>query len=260
MKANFRTKKSLGQHFLFNHKILNDICSFTNLKNKTVVEVGPGTGNLTQMILEKKPKRLIAIEKDKRLQNILENLKKIYPNKLDIIFSDAKVVSINELVKEEKIQLIANLPYNVASTLVINWLKYINIFENIIIMVQKEVAERFFAPVSSKSYGRLSVLLQTHANVSKIFDVSPDNFKPRPKVFSTVVHIKPKEILSDKKYKKLDDILKLSFFHRRKNLKNNLKQIKDHIDLEISKKGINPLLRPQDITPSQYLKLSELLI
>ena len=253
----FKHKKNLGQHFLINKQILKKICMIHEIKNKTVLEIGPGKGYLTEYILKKDPAKLFIIEKDTSLAPYLEKIKDKYPKKLEILLDDIMKVDLKCLTKK-KILLIANLPYNLASTLVVEWLKYINIFESLVIMVQKEVAERLLAQVSTKLYGRLSVLVQVHANVEKKFDVNPENFFPKPKVISSVIELKPKK--RNFKYDKLDFLLKTSFSHRRKKIRNNLKKISPIYPIKNLKEcQIDSNLRPQDISPNEYIKLSKLL-
>jgi 16S rRNA (adenine1518-N6/adenine1519-N6)-dimethyltransferase len=254
----FRFKKKLGQHFLKDKKILEKISSIKKIQNKVVVEVGPGKGSLTRMILEKNPKKLFVIEKDKTLEQYLLKLKERYPENLEIIFEDALKINFSRF-KKNKILLIANLPYNIASTLIIGWIKNLGIFHSIIVMVQKEVADRLSAKVSSKSYGRTSVLVQLHSQIIKKFDVSPEKFFPQPKVLSSVIEITPKKKL-DFDYQHLDAILKDSFRQRRKTIKNNLKDFYEDSEKKMIDCGINPSLRPQDIEPKKYLKLADLLV
>ena len=188
----FRVKKKLGQHFLKNKSIIEKITSFKNIKNKNIIEVGPGFGSLTVSILNKKPNSLVCIEKDINLKKHLDNLNRQFDKNLKIIYGDALKINLTKIIKKN-IYLIANLPYNIASTLIINWLQYINNFKFIIVMVQKEVADRLTAKTSSKSYGRLSVLVQQYCYVEKKFDIKPENFSPRPKVNSSIVVITPKK-------------------------------------------------------------------
>ncbi len=252
----FRFKKSLGQHFLKDQTILEDICSLKNIRGKSIIEIGPGHGYLTECILKKDPYELLAIEKDKTLEPYLKKIKNNYPKKFKILYKDALGLNLSKLLKK-KIILIANLPYNIATTLIINWLSYIIFFETIIVMVQKEVAERLIAKVSSKAYGRLSVLVQLHANVKKIMEIEPEKFYPKPKVFSSVLLLSPKKKF-DFNYEKLDSILKLSFSHRRKTIKNNLKKEIKNAEEKIVENNINPNIRPQDISPNDYIKLSQI--
>ena len=258
MKVEFKHKKSLGQNFLINKTILRKISSLKDFKNQEVVEVGPGKGYLTEFLIKKKPSKLTLIEKDRELETVLTNLIKNKSIKIKLIIEDALKISINKLSKD-KIVLIGNLPYNIATTLILNWLKYIHSFKAIVVMVQKEVASRLSAKEKTKHYGRTSVLVQVVADVKIKFDVAPENFFPKPKVHSSVIEIIPKEKI-EFDYKKLDKLLKLSFMHKRKTLKNNLSKISSNIEEKIFKCGIDPSLRPEEISPNQFIKLSEKLI
>ena len=254
----FHPKKKFGQNFLKNKDLLKKISELRNFDNKLVLEIGPGKGALTEYLLKKQPKKLIAIEKDEELKPFLLKIQKKYSVNFEIIFQDALKYEYSK-IKGQKIFLVANLPYHIATTLVIKWLKYIENFESIIIMVQREVAERLSAKVSTKFYGRTSILVQLHSDVKKIFDVSPDNFHPKPKVNSSVIELNPKSNL-DFNYEKVDELLKICFAQRRKKLKNNLNKI-SHSNLEkIIKSGIDLNLRPQDISIENYLMMSKLLI
>ncbi len=254
----FFFKKSLGQHFLRDKNILERITTIKRIKDKFIIEIGPGQGALTKILLKKKPKKLIVIEKDESLKPFLYQIKGKHSNKLIIINDDALKIDYQKF-NLKQIIIIANLPYNIATTLIIKLIQYFHIIDSMILMVQKEVAERLSAEVSSSSYGRISVLIQLHASIKKEFDVSSDSFYPKPKVESSVIQIKPnKNIEID--YKKLDKILKLSFQRRRKTIKNNLKTLDERIEKKILECGIDPILRPQDIKPSEYIKLANFLI
>ena len=258
MNIEFKHKKKLGQNFLINKKILQKISSLKDFKNQEIVEIGPGKGYLTEFIIKKKPSKLILIEKDKTLNAILSNLIKNKDTAIKLIIGDALKIAMNKLSKK-KIILIGNLPYNIATTLILNWLKYINSFKSIIVMVQKEVALRLSAEEKTKYYGRISVLIQVVADVRIKFDVAPENFFPKPKVYSSIIEIIPKKKIKFD-YHKLDKFLKISFRHRRKTLKNNLSKINSNIEEKIFKCGIDPALRPEEISPNQFIKLSEELL
>ena len=255
---NYHPKKRFGQNFLKNKDLLKKISELKDFENKLVLEIGPGTGALTEYLLKKQPKKLIAIEKDEELKPFLLKIQKKYLVNFEIIFQDALRYEYSKF-EGKKIFLVANLPFHIATTLVIKWLKYIENFESIIIMVQKEVAERLSAKVSTKFYGRTSILVQLHSNVTKIFDVSPENFHPKPKVNSSVIELSPKSNLNFN-YERVDKLLKICFAQRRKKLKNNLNKI-SYSNLEkIIKSGIDLNLRPQDISIENYVMMSKLLI
>ena len=255
MNILFKNKKRLGQNFLINEKIQQKICSLTKIENEEVLEVGPGKGYLTKYILKQNPSRLILIEKDCSLQPFLSKIVDKKKQCVELIFDDILKIPIFKL-SNKKITILANLPYNIATTLILNWLPHINSIKTMILMVQKEVALRLSAQHKTKEYGRISVLAQLLSNIEVKIKVEPENFFPKPKVDSAVLKIVPQK---KKKfnYESLDKTLKLSFLHRRKTLRNNLKKIDPNIEIKISKCGIDPNLRPEEITPLEYIKLSE---
>jgi 16S rRNA (adenine1518-N6/adenine1519-N6)-dimethyltransferase len=254
---NFYPKKRLGQNFLKNKDLLKKIAGLKNFENKSILEIGPGKGALTEYLLKKKPKKLLAIEKDIELKPFLTNIQKKYPEILEVIFQDALTYEYSK-IKDQKIFLVANLPYHIATTLVIKWLRYIKKFESIIIMVQREVADRLSAKVSTKFYGRTSVLVQLHSDVKKIFDVPPENFYPKPKVDSSIIELSPKANLNFN-YENIDRLLKICFAQRRKKLKNNLNKINYSNLRKIINSGVDLNLRPQNISIDNYLMMSKLL-
>ena len=254
---NFYPKKRFGQNFLKNKDLLKKISELKNFENKSILEIGPGKGALTEYLLKKKPKKLLAIEKDEELKPFLVNIQNKYPEILKIIFQDALTYDYSK-IEDKKIFLVANLPYHIATTLVIKWLRYIKKFESIIIMVQKEVADRLSANVSTKGYSRTSVLVQLHSDVKKIFDVSPENFHPKPKVFSSIIELSPKSNLNFN-YENIDELLKICFAQRRKKLKNNLNKISHSKLQKIINSGVDLNLRPQNISIDNYLRMSKLL-
>ncbi len=245
-------KKSLGQHFLVNKSILKKIVSIKDIKDKIIFEIGPGQGALTKEILLNKPKKLILIEKDTNLKPKLLKLQEKFKDTISYVDDDILNINLKD-------QIISNLPYNIASTLIIKLIINFDIVESMVFMVQKEVAERLSAKVSTPFYSRLSVLIQLHAVVEKVLEVEPHNFHPKPKVKSTVIKITP---ISKKKiiYDKLDYILKISFRQRRKTIKNNLKTFCIDAEKRILECGIDPNSRPQDLEPNDYMKLSKALI
>ena len=251
-------KKSLGQHFLVNKSILKKIVSLDEIKNKIIFEIGPGQGALTKEILQNNPKRLILIEKDKNLKKYLFKLQEKFKDTVSFIDDDVLKVNLKDF-NYKKIKIMSNLPYNIASTLIIKLIKNYDIIESMVLMVQKEVAERLSARVSTSFYSRLSVLIQLHAEVEKVFDVKPNNFNPRPKVESTVIKIIPYRKRKIH-YDKLDNVLKISFKQRRKTIKNNLKEFFIDSEKKLLKCGIDPNSRPQDLKPIDFVKLSKVLI
>ena len=189
-----KAKKSLGQNFLIDQNIIEKILNLVEIKDKNILEVGPGTGNLTSKILEKNPKKLIVIEKDNRLIDLLKNN---FGSKIDIINEDILKVEENDLVNE-KLSVFGNLPYNISSEILCKWILNIKEdywFDCLILMFQKEVADRIIAKFNTKSYGRLSILANWKLEIEKICDVKPASFSPVPRVDSSILFFKPKKFL-----------------------------------------------------------------
>ena len=176
-----KAKKSLGQNFLIDQIILNKIVDLVNIQNKAVLEIGPGTGNLTHYILKKKPKKLIVIEKDNGLAFNLQNK---FSDQINIINKD--VLKVDELLLcNERLTVFGNLPYNISTEILSKWIKNINSkfwFDGLILMFQKEVADRIIAKFNTPNYGRLSILSNWKLNIKKIMDVDPESFSPKPKI------------------------------------------------------------------------------
>ena len=187
-----KPKKSLGQNYLIDNNILNLMADIGEIKNDDIVlEVGPGTGNLTEKLLLKKPKKIILIEKDKNLSN---NLKSKFNEKINLLNED--ILKVNEeILSNKKMIFYGNLPYNISSQILAKWIKLKNlnyICKKFILMFQKEVAERIIAKTNQKEYGRLSILSSWRLNIKKIRDINPNSFYPVPKVKSTILMIEPK--------------------------------------------------------------------
>ena len=249
-------KKSLGQNFLIDQNIIDKITSISPIYKKNILEIGPGTGNLTENILKKKPESLFVIEKDESLCKLLS---KKFSNEIEIINEDVLKMNLNNMFSKKKLLVFGNLPYNISTEIICNWVTNLEKeiwFDELILMFQKEVAERIIASENTSKFGRLSILLNWRLDIKKIFDISPNSFNPKPKIDSSVLQFLPK-----KKYVKFNNpknveiVSRVFFNQRRKMIKNPMKQLfKD--PLEISKKlRINLNLRPQNITLSEYYKI-----
>lgn len=254
IKNKFIFKKRLGQNFLNNENILKKIVSISNLKNKNIIEVGPGKGALTKHIITQEPKSLFLIEKDKSLKPYLEKLIHEKEQQSKIIYDDVLQVNLSEITPDKKSIIIGNLPYNISTTLIVNLLTIMNNFALLIFMVQSEVANRLCAKVSTKEYGRISVLSQLFCQIEKIFDVSPENFFPKPKVNSTVIRINPIKKITFR-YEDIDFLLKKAFCFRRKKIRNNLLRYLPKINYFDLEKKFDLDKRPQDFSPQEYLKI-----
>ncbi|MFL2897205.1 MAG: 16S rRNA (adenine(1518)-N(6)/adenine(1519)-N(6))-dimethyltransferase RsmA [Candidatus Pelagibacter sp.] len=253
-----KAKKSLGQNFLIDQNIINKIINIINIKNKNVLEIGPGTGNLTLEILKKNPKKVILIEKDTKLANML--IKKFTDN-VNVINQD--VLKINEnILCDQSLIVFGNLPYNISTEILSKWI--LNLDQNkswfnyLILMFQKEVADRIISKFNTKDYGRLSILANWRLNIKKIFDVKATSFQPKPKVESTVLFFEPKKnYFKFKNPKNLEKITRIFFMHRRKMIKKPYKQLFNDNENIASKMGIDLNLRPQNLNLETYYELTE---
>ena len=250
-----KPKKSLGQNFLVDDNIINKITSLGNInKNSTILEIGPGTGNLTEKLILKKPKKIIVVEKDKTLS---ENLRSKFNSKIEVINKDFLDLPLTDL-KYKNLTVFGNLPYNVASEILIKIIKSEESFyyEKLVFMFQKEVAERIIAKQNTKNYSRISIISQWKLNIKKIKDISPSCFYPKPKVQSSILEFFPKtNYIKFNKIQNLEYISKIFFRFRRKMIKKPLKILFKDIN-EISKKlQINLNDRPQKLSPETYYKI-----
>ena len=253
-----KAKKSLGQNFLIDQNIIDKIINTVEIDNKSILEVGPGTGNLTKAILKKNPKKLIVIEKD---NNLAELLKKDFDNNIKIINDDILKINENKL-DADVLTVFGNLPYNISTEILCNWI--VNIknknfwFDNLVLMFQKEVAERIIAKFNTKNYGRLSILSNWKLEIEKICDVQPSSFLPKPKIDSSVLLLKPKlDFFPLSNPKNLEKLTRTFFMHRRKMLKKSYNLLfKGNLDTA-KKLNIDLNLRPQNLNFETYYKLSE---
>jgi len=242
-----KPKKSLGQNFLIDENIINTIVKSGNINNKNILEIGPGTGNLTKAILKKFPKKLFVIEKDNELSILLSEK---FKDQITIINSDVLKFNEKELLKE-KLVVFGNLPYNISTEILCRWIINLNNdnfwFNELILMFQKEVADRITAKFNTSIYGRLTVLSNWKLNIKKICDISPNCFFPKPKIDSTLLYFSPKkDFFKIKNPKNLEKITRIFFNHRRKMIKKPFNQIFNNNNAKILKKlNINLNLRPQ---------------
>ena len=249
-------KKSLGQNFLIDEKILSKIAELGKI-NQTdkVIEVGPGTGNLTEKIIEYKPKQLIVIEKDKRLAEFLKNK---FNQNIKIINQDVLNCStVNS--GNENIIIYGNLPYNISTQILVNWIRIDdlkNFCKRFILMFQKEVADRIIANDNSNKYGRLSILSSWKMNIKKIMDISPESFYPSPKIKSSVLIFEPKKnYYSLKNPKNLEYVTNVFFNQRRKMIKKPLKILFKNFE-DVSKSlSLDLNLRPQNLSKLSFYKI-----
>ena len=250
-----RAKKSLGQNFLTDRKILEKIVNITTIKDKTILEVGPGTGNLTSFILKKNPKKIFVIEKD---SNLAENLTKNFNGKLNIINED--ILNIDEnLLSNDKVTVFGNLPYNISTEILSKWILNLKDnfwFDHLILMFQKEVADRITAKFNTSTYGRLSILSNWKLNIKKICDIKPESFSPKPKIDSSLLFFSPKHnFYKFKDSKNLEKITRIFFSQRRKMLKKPFNQLFNGDHKVLNKLKIDLSLRPQNLDFDTYYQL-----
>ena len=251
-----RAKKSLGQNFLIDKNIIDKIISTVAITDNEILEVGPGTGNLTKEILKNNPSKMYLVEKDNFLA---ESLKEIMDERVVIFNEDILKFDTTSLSKN-KIVVFGNLPYNISTEILSTWivnLKNNYWFSDLILMFQKEVADRIIAKFNTSAYGRLSILANWRLNVNKICDISPESFSPRPKIQSTLIHFTPKKNFVDiKDPLNLEKITRVFFSHRRKMLKKPFNQIfNGNTDL-LDKFNLDLNLRPQNLDFDTYYKLT----
>ena len=250
-----KAKKSLGQNFLIDREVLEKIVSITDITNKEVLEIGPGSGNLTTYILKKKPKKLYVVEKDDDLAILL---KEKFDTEIEIINDDILKVSEGN-ISEQKLSVFGNLPYNISTEILSKWILNIGSnfwFESLVLMFQKEVADRIISEFNNSNYGRLSILSSWKLNVKKILDIKPQSFSPRPKIDSSLLLFTPKENFFElKDPKNLEKITRIFFSQRRKMLKKPFNQVFDNGKEVAEKFGIDLNLRPQNLEPEVYFKL-----
>ena len=251
-----KAKKSLGQNFLIDKNILEKITNIINIKNKVIFEIGPGTGNLTSYILKKNPKKLVVIEKDNVLASNLENK---FNNQISIINNDVLKIDENTLF-EDKVIVFGNLPYNISTEILSKWI--INLkdnfwFEYLILMFQKEVADRIIAKFNSSNYGRLSIISNWKLNIKKICDIKPAAFFPKPKVDSSLLFFSPKtNFVKINDPNNLEKVTRIFFNQRRKMIKKPFNQLFNGNQDILDKLNIDLNLRPQNLNLDTYYKLA----
>jgi 16S rRNA (adenine1518-N6/adenine1519-N6)-dimethyltransferase len=250
-----KAKKSLGQNFLIDREVLEKIVSITDITNKDVLEIGPGSGNLTTYILKKKPKKLYVVEKDDDLAILL---KEKFDTEIEIINDDILKVSESN-ISEQKLSVFGNLPYNISTEILSKWILNIGSnfwFDSLVLMFQKEVADRIISEFNNSNYGRLSILSSWKLNIKKILDIKPQSFSPRPKIDSSLLLFTPKEnFFRLRDPKNLEKITRIFFSQRRKMLKKPFNQVFDNGKEVAQKFGIDLNLRPQNLEPEVYFKL-----
>ncbi|MBR2688091.1 MAG: 16S rRNA (adenine(1518)-N(6)/adenine(1519)-N(6))-dimethyltransferase RsmA [Aquamicrobium sp.] len=256
-----QAKKALGQNFLLDLNLTGKVARTAgDLTQSTVIEVGPGPGGLTRALLLHGARRVVAIERDERCLAALSEVSDHYPGRLEVISGDALKTDFSTLVTDGPVKIVANLPYNIGTELLIRWLivdRWPPFYQSMTLMFQREVAERIVAKPNSSDYGRLGVLAGWRTEARIAFDVPPQAFTPPPKVTSSVVHITPREALLSADVKKLGRVTEAAFGQRRKMLRQSLKSLGGEKLLERAE--IDPTRRAETLSVEEFVRLTNLL-
>ena len=263
-KYEIRAKKSLGQNFLLDLNLTSKIARYAgNLKQSDVLEIGPGPGGLTRSLLNEGARQVVSIEKDNRCIAALEEIQSLFPGRLKLLKGDALSMNVTQYLTDP-IKIIANLPYNIGTELLVRWLNSKNwpsFWQSMTLMFQKEVANRIVARPGSKAYGRLSVMSQWRCNTKIAFNIPATAFTPPPKVESAVVHF---EALHEPRFPaevdKLEFVVSKAFNQRRKMLRGALKGHFINVEEGLFSIGVLPTKRAENITVQEYCAMSQILI
>lgn len=254
-------KKSLGQNFLLDLSLTQKIARCANLTdNDIVIEIGSGPGALTRALLESQAYKIYAIEKDERAIRAADLLKEWYKDRFEIMNADALTIDTTRFaLPGKRLKIVANLPYNISTVLLISWLHQVQSFDCFVLMFQKEVADRLVAQPGTKAYGRLSILSQWLCKVEKCFDIAPVAFYPPPKIVSTVVRFIPKSDLTfdAEDFKILEKVTHHAFGQRRKMLRQSLKGLIPETESVLQSLCIDPSLRAENLTIDDFLMLKD---
>lgn len=264
-KHNLWAKKSLGQHFLHDESVCVRMVQHLRLKGDTVVEVGPGPGSLTDILLKTEPGFLLLIEKDPRFIEILKEFERSSNTQFHIEQADALNICISELLKKhattEPYHIVANLPYNVGTEMLVRWVNDIKHIASITVMLQKEVVDRMIAKPGTKDYGRLAIMLQSCFDVQEVFQISPEAFIPPPKVWSSVAYLRPIAQQPDPAVLvTLAKLTNMAFSQRRKMLRVSLGKM---LPLTLWQNicdtlKINETRRPEELDACTFLAMAQI--
>ena len=254
-----KPKKSLGQNFLIDNNILNKIVKLIEINNSNIVEIGPGTGNLTKKIIEQKPKSLILIEKDQKLFQNLRNY--LVGNNYQIFNEDILKINLEKIIKKDSI-IIGNLPYNISTQILVKLIKFekwLPKYKKLVLMFQKEVADKILAKFNTPGYGRLAVITSSRLKITNYFNISPNSFYPIPKVKSTVLVLEP---IVNKNFEisNIENLEKIShtFFSRKRKMINKaFNELFKNPNLIAKKINIDLRLRPNQLTEKDYFRITK---
>ena len=254
---NIKPKKKLGQNFLHDKNIISLIIIKAEVEDEDIIEIGPGPAILTESILKNKARSLLVIEKDNSFEPNLKKIKNNYKDNFDYLINDAIDFDFKTLTKKDY-KFVSNLPYNISVPFILKMIKIRKIipWKEMILMVQKEVAERITADIGTKNYGRLSIMVNLNNDVKKLLNVKPSSFTPRPKVDSTVIKISPKNKHINVNDEVFEKIVKVCFSQRRKKVKNNLDQLNINTISLLELSSIDPNKRAENIDIDGFLRIS----
>ena len=254
---NLKPKKKLGQNFLHDKNIISSIVNKANIEDEDIIEIGPGPGILTESILNNKARSLLAIEKDDSFEVNLKKIRSNYRDNFDYLINDVIDFDFKKLTKKNY-KFVSNLPYNISVPFILKMIRIRKIipWKEMILMVQKEVAERITAKINTKNYGRLSIMVNLNNDVKKLLTVKPSSFIPRPKVDSTVIKISPKNKEININTEVFEKIVKTCFSQRRKKVKNNLDQLNINTISLLELSNIDPDLRAENIDIEGFIRIS----
>ena len=262
-RHDLRARKSLGQNFLLDLNLTERIARAAEpLAEATVVEIGPGPGGLTRALLALGARRVIAVERDDRAIAALEEIATHYPGRLDIVAADALTFDPRPRLDRGPTRIVANLPYNIATALLVAWLgvePWPPWYDCAVLMFQREVAERIVASPGSKIYGRLSVLTQWRCEARILFDVHPSAFVPPPKVTSSVVRLMPRPRPAPCDRSLVEDVTQAAFGQRRKMLRQSLRALDADVPALLGAAGLDPTARAEDISVEGFVALARAL-
>ena len=254
---NLKPKKKLGQNFLHDKNIISSIVNKANIEDEDIIEIGPGPGILTESILNNKARSLLAIEKDDSFELNLKKIRRNYRDNFDYLINDIIDFDFKKLTKKNY-KFVSNLPYNISVPFILKMIRIRKIipWKEMILMVQKEVAERITAKINTKNYGRLSIMVNLNNDVKKLLNVKPSSFIPRPKVDSTVIKISPKNKDININTEIFENIVKTCFSQRRKKVKNNLDQLNINTISLLELSNIDPDIRAENIDIEGFIRIS----
>jgi len=256
-RHHLQARRSLGQNFLLDLNLTGRIArAAAPLQHVHVIEVGPGPGGLTRALLRQGARHVVAIERDPRCLAALGEIAAAYPGRLTVIAGDALALDPASLAPAPR-KIVANLPYNIATPLLLGWLPALAAYESLTLMFQKEVGERLAAAPRRKAYGRLSVMTQWVAEVRLLFDVPPRAFVPQPKVTASVVRLMPRPApLAPCRREDLERVVAAAFGQRRKMLRQSLKSLDVASDALLAAAGIAPTARAEELSVEDFAALA----